>query len=59
MDGIKRKTATERDREFAAKYPNLAAEQENDRQEHIRAAVEMGATRRQATRHADDEVGAH
>lgn len=41
------------------KYPNLAARQEMDRQLHVRAARRMGATRKQASRHASEEVGSH
>jgi hypothetical protein len=41
------------------KYPNLRAHQEMDRHLHIKAAREMGATREQASRHADGEVGGH
>lgn len=41
------------------RYPNLRAEREMDRERHIRAAREMGATREQASRHADEEVGSH
>ena len=41
----------------AEKYPNLAARRDLDRALHIRAARRMGATRKQASRHADEEVG--
>jgi hypothetical protein len=41
------------------RYPNLRAQEEMDRQQHVRAAREMGATRAQASRHADSEVGGH
>ena len=41
------------------RYPNLRAEREMDRERHVRAAREMGATREQASRHADSEVGGH
>jgi len=42
---------------FRRRFPNLAARRELDRQEHIRAARRMGATRKQASRHATEEVG--
>ena len=38
------------------KYPNLAAQREMDRQEHVKRAREMGATRKQASRHADEDL---
>lgn len=41
------------------RYPNMRAHEEMDRQEHIKAARAMGATREQASRHADAEVGGH
>ncbi len=43
----------------ADKYPNLRAHEEWDREQHIKAARAMGATREQASRHADQEVGGH
>jgi hypothetical protein len=41
------------------RYPNLTAQREMDRQEHVRRAREMGATRKQASKHADSELGGH
>jgi hypothetical protein len=41
------------------RYPNMRAQEEMDREMHIRAARSMGATREQASRHADSEVGGH
>ena len=38
------------------KYPNLAAQRERDRQEHVKRAREMGATRKQASKHADEDM---
>lgn len=47
------------DSEPLDRYPNMRAQQEMDRAQHIKAAREMGATREQASRHADSEVGSH
>lgn len=41
------------------RFPNMTAQRDLDREEHVRRAQEMGATRRQASRHADEEVGGH
>jgi hypothetical protein len=41
------------------RFPNMTARREMDRQEHVRRAREMGATRKQASQHADQEVGGH
>lgn len=41
------------------RYPNMTAQREMDRQEHVRRARQMGATRKLASRHADEEVGDH
>ena len=41
------------------RYPNLTAQREMDRQEAVRRARELGATRKQASKHADSEVGGH
>jgi hypothetical protein len=38
------------------RFPNLAAEREWDREQHIRRAMASGLTRRQAERHADEEL---
>ena len=38
------------------KFPNLAAEEEWDREQHIKQAMQAGMTRKQAERHADDEL---
>lgn len=46
-------------RSFEERYPNLAARRRGDRLEHVRRARAMGATRKQASRHADLEVGGH
>jgi hypothetical protein len=45
-----------RDADFEKKYPNMAARREWDRQQHVRRARKMGATKKQATRHADEEI---
>lgn len=37
-------------------FPELTKIQANDRQRHIERAMEMGATREEAEKHADDEV---
>ncbi|HUR25799.1 MAG TPA: hypothetical protein VM327_07290 [Candidatus Thermoplasmatota archaeon] len=39
-----------------AKFPNLAAERDWDRDQHIKQAMKAGMTRKQAERHADDEL---
>lgn len=44
------------DTEFERKFPNLAAERAADREEHVRRAMEAGMTRKQAERHADEEI---
>lgn len=41
------------------RYPNLAARRDMDRVLHVKAARAMGATRKQASRHASEEVGGH
>ena len=41
------------------RFPNLAALERGDRLEHVRRARAMGATRKQASEHADLEVGGH
>lgn len=38
------------------KFPNLAAERDWDREQHIKQAMQAGMTRRQAEKHADDEL---
>jgi hypothetical protein len=50
--------ASERE-EFRERYPNLAAREDLDRAEHVSRAIQMGATRKQAFQHADEEVGGH
>ena len=40
-------------------YPNMTAQREMDRQEHVKRARAMGATRKQASMHADEEAGGH
>jgi hypothetical protein len=37
----------------------MTAQKELDRHEHIKRAREMGLTRKQASKHADEEVGGH
>ncbi|MHB1262595.1 MAG: hypothetical protein ACYC2H_12865 [Thermoplasmatota archaeon] len=41
------------------RFPNMTAQKDMDREESVRRAEELGATRKQATQHADDEVGGH
>ena len=41
------------------RYPNMTAQREMDRQEHVKRARGMGLTRKQASKHADEEVGGH
>ena len=41
------------------RYPNMTAQREMDRLEHVRRGRAMGLTRKQASRHAADEVGDH
>ena len=41
------------------RYPNMTARREMDRAEHVKRAMEMGATRKQASMHAEEEVGGH
>lgn len=50
---------TPSDAAFEERYPNLAAQREQDRLLHIKAARAMGATRKQASRHAAAETGEH
>lgn len=38
------------------KFPNLAAERDWDREQHIKQAMQAGMTRKQAEKHADDEL---
>lgn len=38
------------------RYPNMEARREWDRQEHVRRGRAMGLTRKQAQRHADEEI---
>lgn len=38
------------------KFPNLAAESDWDREQHIKQAMQAGMTRKQAEKHADDEL---
>lgn len=38
------------------KFPNLAAEHDWDREQHIKQAMQAGMTRKQAEKHADDEL---
>jgi hypothetical protein len=39
-----------------AKYPNLAAAKAWDKEQHVKKGVAAGLTRKQAVRHANDEV---
>lgn len=41
------------------RFPNMTAQKEMDRQEHVTRAREMGATRKQASIHAGEEAGGH
>lgn len=38
------------------KHPNLAAQREMDRLLHVRQARQLGLTRKQASRHADEHL---
>ena len=38
------------------KFPNLAAEQDWDREQHVKQAMQAGMNRKQAEKHADDEL---
>ena len=38
------------------KFPNLAAERDWDREQHIKQAMRAGMTRKQAEKHADAEL---
>lgn len=38
------------------KYPNLAAAKAWDKEQHVKKGIEAGLTRKQATRHADEEI---
>jgi hypothetical protein len=40
----------------AERFPTLAAELENERQQHVRQARAAGLDRRQASRHADEHM---
>jgi hypothetical protein len=40
-----------------SQFPNLLAQREWDRQEHIRRAMAAGMTRKEAERHAAEELG--
>ena len=40
-------------------YPNMTAQREMDRQEAVKRARALGATRKQASKHADLEAGGH
>jgi hypothetical protein len=58
---IKGKAATEAedDERFRERYPNLAAQEDLDRAEHVKAAVAMGTPKSVAERHAAEEAGRH
>jgi len=46
-------------RSEAERYPTMNEVRRMDREEHVRRARAMGATRKQAARHADSEIGGH
>lgn len=43
----------------AKRFPNIAAERDWDREQHIRQAMANGLTRKQAEAHADQEMLDH
>jgi hypothetical protein len=48
-----RRTPADEERE---KYPNLAAAKDWDKAEHVRKGMEAGLSRKDAVRHANEEV---
>lgn len=58
---IKGKATTESDEEaaFRERFPNLAAQEDLDRAQHIKAAMDMGTPESVAKRHAAEEAGRH
>lgn len=52
-------TDSKDERPFAERYPNLAAQEEWDREEHVKAAVRMGTPESVARRHAAEEAEGH
>lgn len=53
------KPAQPRDAIDAKRFPNLAAERDLDRAQHIQRAMASGLTRKQAEKHADEELSGH
>ena len=41
------------------RFPNIAAERQWDREQHVRQAMANGMTRKQAEKHADAELQEH
>ena len=56
VDAAKPSASKPTRRDDDAKFPNLAAERDWDREQHIKQAMQSGMTRKQAERHADDEL---
>ena len=44
------------EKDFEERFPNLAAQKAADREEHVRRAMQAGMTRKQAEKHADEEI---
>ena len=38
------------------KYPNIAAERDWDKEQHIKKGIESGLGRKEATRHAEKDI---
>ncbi|MHB8633334.1 MAG: hypothetical protein ACYDBQ_05105 [Thermoplasmatota archaeon] len=53
MPDHKRKGHRDREDVDPKRFPNLAAQNDMDREEHIRRAMANGASRKEAERHAD------
>jgi predicted transcriptional regulator len=51
--------AHDRDPIDAKRFPNLAAARDLDRAQHIQRAMANGLTRKQAEKHADEELAEH
>ena len=43
----------------AKRFPNIAAERDLDRAEHIKRAMANGLSRKEAERHADEDLAEH
>ena len=58
---IKGKVTTETDEEaaFRERFPNLAAQEDLDRAEHVKAAMDMGTPESVAKRHAAEGADGH